>query len=82
MGIAQLLRQEGREEGREEGRKSECMALINRQLRRKLGLQPTLEQLLSKLPALSLEALEDLADALLDFQELSDLQTWLDERGG
>ncbi|CCE22869.1 DUF4351 domain-containing protein [Methylotuvimicrobium alcaliphilum] len=82
MGIAQLLRQEGREEGHEEGRKSECMALINRQLRRKLGLQPTLEQLLSKLPALSLETLEDLADALLDFQELNDLQAWLDEHGG
>jgi hypothetical protein len=53
-------------------------ALLTRQLRRKFGLQPPLESLLLRLPGLPLERLEDLADALLDFGQVDELQDWLD----
>jgi hypothetical protein len=46
-------------------------------LRRKFGLQPKLEQALQRLPGLPLENLENLADALLDFNDVNDLQLWL-----
>jgi len=69
---------EGRKEGRQEGRQEEGIALLTRQLRRKLGLQPSLEQALQHLPGMPLESLENLADALLDFNGVNDLQRWLD----
>jgi predicted transposase YdaD len=61
----------------EEGRKDESIALLTRQLRRKFGLQPELEAALQQMPEMELERLEDLADALLDFKEVGDLQAWL-----
>jgi hypothetical protein len=33
---------------------------------------------LQQMPEMELERLEDLADALLDFKEVGDLQAWLD----
>ena len=68
---------EGRQEGRKEGRKEEGIALLTRQLRRKLGLQPSLEQALQHLRDMPLDSLENLADALLDFNNVNDLQHWL-----
>ena len=70
-------RLEGRQEGRLEGRKEESIALVTRQLRRKFGLQPELEAALQKLPDMDIATLEDLADALLDFANVTDLQNWL-----
>lgn len=61
----------------EEERQEECIALLTRQLRRKFGLQPPLEAILPRLPELPLERLEDLADALLDFGQIDELQAWL-----
>ncbi len=78
-------RQEGKQEGLQEGKQvglkvgkqEECILLLSRLLRRKFGLQPQLENSLQELPRLPLEKLEDLADALLDFNVVSDLETWL-----
>lgn len=68
---------EGRNKGLKEGRKDEGITLVSRLLRRKLGIHPELEQILLQLPELSIETLEDLADALLDFNTLTDLESWL-----
>ena len=68
-------RQEGRQVGRQEGRQAEAAALTLRQLQRRCGsLNPNQQ---ARIEALSLSALEALADALLDFQGPEDLKAWL-----
>lgn len=62
-----------KEEGREEGQRS----LILRQLTRRVG--ELSQEVRSQVEALSLEQLEDLGEALLDFTSLDDLQNWLAE---
>jgi Domain of unknown function (DUF4351) len=69
--------QQGLQQGEKIGEKKECIALLTRQLRRKFGLQPQLEAALQQLPNMEIEKLEDLADALLDFTEIKDLENWL-----
>ena len=70
-------RQEGKQEGLKAGKQEECILLLCRLLRRKFGLQPQLENSIQALINLPLEKLEDLADALLDFNDMTDLETWL-----
>ena len=78
-------RQEGREEGRElgleegleEGRRREASALALRQLERRCGTIDASTS--SRIEALSLPQLEELALALLDFRGAKDLQTWLEQ---
>ena len=60
-----------------EGEQNECIKLLSRLLRRKFGVQPELETILQSFPTYPLEKLEDLADALLDFNAMTDLETWL-----
>jgi predicted transposase/invertase (TIGR01784 family) len=62
--------QRGRQEGRQEGERS----LILRQLTRRVGELP--QQVLEQIESLSLEQLENLGEALLDFQAQADLETW------
>ena len=64
----------GRQEGLEEGRQRESLALVQRQLRRRLGDLPEVWR--DRLATLGLSPLEELAEALLDFQSLADLQDW------
>ena len=64
-------------EERKLGNEEECIKLLSRQLRRKFGVQPELTTILESFPTYPLEKLEDLADALLDFNAMSDLETWL-----
>ena len=83
--ILQEGRQEGREEGRElgleegleEGRRREASALALRQLERRCGSLEVPTS--SRIEALSLPQLEELALALLDFKSAEDLQTWLEQ---
>ena len=74
-------RQEGREEGRElgheEGRRREASALALRQLERRCGSIDASTG--SRIEALILPQLEELALALLDFRSAEDLQTWLEQ---
>ena len=70
-------KQVGLTEGKQIGKQEECILLLSRLLRRKFGLQPQLENSLQELTSLPLEKLEDLADALLDFNGVTDLETWL-----
>ncbi|MBD2415856.1 hypothetical protein FACHB389_29395 [Nostoc calcicola FACHB-389] len=63
-------RQEGEQRGREQGERS----LILRQLTRRVGELP--QQLLERIETLDLEQLENLGEALLDFQAQADLEAW------
>jgi len=65
------IKKEVREEGREEGQKS----LLLRLLTRKVGeLSSEVRQ---NIDNLSIEQLENLGEALLDFSSIVDLENWL-----
>ena len=70
-------RQEGKLEGRQEGRREGEATLILRLLSRRIRDVPANSQL--QIQSLSLPQLEALADALLDFSVLADLQEWLQQ---
>lgn len=89
MGMVQIWTEQGMQQGIQQGilqgeqigEKKECVTLVTRQLRRKFGPQPDLETTLQNLPDMPLKNLEDLADALLDFGHIEDLQNWLKTKG-
>ncbi|MEH2264899.1 DUF2887 domain-containing protein [Nostoc sp.] len=62
-------------EAKEQGREEEARSLILRQLKRRFGEFP--DKLQRQIQVLSLEQLEVLGDALLDFSILADLEGWL-----
>ncbi|NET60775.1 MAG: Rpn family recombination-promoting nuclease/putative transposase [Symploca sp. SIO2E6] len=65
----------GLEKGHDQGREQEGQTLVLKLLSRKVGqLPPKLE---SQIKTLSLDKLEELAEALLDFSTLDDLSAWL-----
>ncbi len=78
--IYQEILAEGEQRGREEGRKAEGQLLILRQLTRRVGELP--QEMLDRIETLSLEQLENLGEALLDFQAMptavnyADLEAW------
>ena len=65
----------GRQEGLQEGLKQEALTLAMRLLRRRFGELET--RIVAKVQELSREQLEELAEDLLDFSELEDLDAWL-----
>jgi len=66
--------------GLEEGRQAEAAAMTLRLLQRRCGPLPSDQQ--QRIQALPLAELEALADALLDFQGIADLTSWLSRRPG
>ncbi|MCH8507055.1 MAG: DUF4351 domain-containing protein [Ectothiorhodospiraceae bacterium] len=74
--LAQELFREGQLEGQREGQ----LELVLRQLTRRVGTLD--ESLVQRVRGISSEELEQLAEALLDFSELSDLQAWLADLTG
>ena len=68
-------KKEGRKEGKEEGKEEERRSLVSLQLDRKLGKLPAKTK--KTIAALDLAKLESLAIALLDFETIADLETWL-----
>ena len=72
--------QEIAEEENQKGRQEESLKLINRMIRHKFGINAESNQVAQKLPPLSLEQLEELAEALLDLNQMSDLNEWLAQR--
>jgi hypothetical protein len=58
-----------------DGARQEAQMLVLRQLTRKLGVLP--EAFQAQVNELSTEQLEQLAEDLLDFTRLLDLETWL-----
>jgi predicted transposase YdaD len=76
---AQEWLREGREEGLREGQTREAAKVTLRLLTRRCGrLKPATT---ARIEALPLEQLEELAEALLDFQAPADLAAWLEAHG-
>ncbi|GBE93556.1 DUF4351 domain-containing protein [Nostoc cycadae] len=69
-----VIYQEILAEGEQLGKLTEARSLIFRQLKRRVG-QLTLS-LIGKIEMLSVEELENLGEALLDFQGIADLEAW------
>ena len=67
-------------EGIEEGRLEEAQRLTLRQLPLRISDVSELQE--AHIRRLSLERLEDLGEALLDFTQPDDLDAWLTEHGG
>jgi predicted transposase YdaD len=65
----------GEQRDREQGHREEAVALLFLQLTHKFGALPT--SAVNRLEQLSLEQLQRLSVAWLDFQSLADLGTWL-----
>jgi len=76
----QIGEQRGRQEGRQEGRREGEKAMVLRQLTRRVGRLP--ESVRSRIDQLSLEQLENLGEALLDFTAMADLHSWLETQTG
>jgi predicted transposase/invertase (TIGR01784 family) len=82
QGLQQGLQQglaQGLQQGLAQGLRQEALTLTLRQLVRRLRLTSLSDVLHSRIEQLPLEQLEDLGEALLDFQELSDLEAWLEQ---
>jgi predicted transposase YdaD len=74
----QEILKEGLQQGRQEGRQQGEALLIMRQIRRRFGtVEPSLEE---QIRQLSVPQLEALGESLLDFSNLTDLETWLEQR--
>ena len=67
----------GEARGLERGRTEEGQALVLRLLTRKLGqIAPDVR---SRVNSLKIDRIESLGEALLDFTQMGDLLTWLDD---
>jgi hypothetical protein len=76
QGIEQGI-ERGIEQGMERGRQVEGVSLILRLLTRRIGAIPV--NLVEQIRQLPIEALENLGEALLDFQNETDLVNWLEQ---
>ena len=76
--VYQEAKQEGHQEGREEGRQTEASLSLKRQLSKRFGKVD--DRLLQIINELSLEQLEDLGEAFLDFGDITELDSWLKSR--
>jgi len=69
---------EGLQQGLQQGRQREAMSFVTRQLTRRVGaIAPEIQE---QIQTLSVEELENLGEALLDFSEVTDLENWLNQR--
>ncbi len=75
--IYQQILQKGLQQGLQQGKQEEASSLIVRQLTRRFGTVNSQNQ--EQIQALSINQLEDLGEALLDFSSVTDLFSWLDE---
>jgi hypothetical protein len=72
-----LAMEQGIEQGIEQGRQVEGVSLILRQLTRRIGAIPA--NLVEQISQLPIETLENLGEALLDFENEADLVNWLEQ---
>ncbi|BAZ31916.1 hypothetical protein NIES4074_43890 [Cylindrospermum sp. NIES-4074] len=76
----QDVKEEGREEGKKEGRQEEARTFVLRLLTKRFG--EVSSEFKSQISRLSLEQLEALGEALLDFVSFDDLAVWLETENG
>jgi predicted transposase YdaD len=75
--IYQEIREDGLLEGLQQGRQREAISFVTRQLTRRLGaIAPEIQE---QIQTLSVEELENLGEALLDFSEATDVENWLNQ---
>lgn len=75
MEIVTSWMEQGLQQGRQQGRQEGELVVVTRLLQRKLGnIEPTISEQIAKLET---NKLEELAEAILDFNSISDLQGWL-----
>lgn len=74
------LYQRDREQAKQEGRQEGEQHLIIRQINRRIG--EINESLIERIKGLSIEQLETLGEALLDFSNVADLEAWLNQQQG
>ena len=73
--LYQRNREQAKEEGRQEGKQEGEKNLILRLLHRRIGEIDSL--LIERITGLSIEQLENLGEALLDFSSIANLEAWL-----
>lgn len=73
-------KQEGREQGLEQGKQQEALKYTLRLLLRRLGTVEAAQE--EQIRGLTIQELEDLGEALLDFSEPANLEAWLQARQG
>ena len=78
--IYQDILEEGLREGRQQGLQQEAMSFVLRLLNRRFGNLPA--NLMIQVETLSVEQLEALGEAILDFETQNDLEQWLAECNG
>ncbi|MBD2681347.1 MULTISPECIES: DUF4351 domain-containing protein [Nostoc] len=76
--LYQRDKEQAKEEGRQEGRQEGERGLILRLLNRRIGEIDAL--LIERIAGLSIEQLENLGEALLDFSGIADLEAWLNQQ--
>lgn len=79
MTIAERIRQKGIVEGKSEGREEASTAMLFRQIRRKFGRVP--ESLEEKVRRSDVELLYEFGEALLDFSDLKEAESWWEKQG-
>jgi len=72
--VLQEGRQEGRQESRQEGRKQGLVNIVLRLLTHKFSTLPP--NIHTKVTRLKIARLENLAEAILDFETFVDLEIW------
>ena len=72
------IKAEAEQKGLQKGRQEEAISLMLRMLTKRFGSLSTEVQ--AAITALSIENLEELSEALLDFDSLSELSTWIGQR--
>ncbi len=77
--IYQEILAEGEQRGEQKGREAEGRTLIFRLLTRRVGELP--QDVRQRIETLSLSQLENLGEALLDFQGMADLDAWFSQEG-
>ena len=75
----QAILRKGIEQGLEQGSQREGLLLVQRLLTRRWGSLP--REVEQRLENLSTSQLEDLVEALLEFNDFDDLTRWLETRG-
>ncbi|MFN6484127.1 MULTISPECIES: DUF4351 domain-containing protein [unclassified Nostoc] len=76
--LYQRDREQAKQEGRQEGRQEGEQHLIIRLLNRRVG--EINESLIERIKGLSIEQLENLGEALLDFSNVADLEAWFNQQ--
>lgn len=78
--IQQEALQRGVEQGLQQGQQQEAAILVLRQLTRRLS--QVAPEMRSQIQKLTVEQLEELGEALLDFSSAKDLTDWLENHQG